>query len=303
MKFNKQLIPIFVLTLKDSSREKIIRTRLEELKLRYKIFYGVNAKLKKNINFLNKIYDKKRALQVLERDLDLYDLACAYGHIKIYNYIARNRVQNSIIMEDDCFPSETFKEWVLIKKSFLNNLDFVQFYSNSGLIFKKPDILLNKKFSIHKASTHLPLMNCYQINLKSCKFLLKYFNKKIFQTSDFPAEYFNKKIKQFFVTPIMAGTHINHFRTSTNKKIWSSVKILSGLRKLVPAYSLFNALIHISHIFFLFNKQTSYRFYKLNFLNYKIEILKNFFHKNYLNLSDLINNKNIYSKDIRKKID
>jgi hypothetical protein len=78
-----------------------------------------------------------------------------------------------------------------------SNYNFIQFYSNSGLIFKKPHIVLGNNFSLHRAKTHLPLATCYQINLKSCKFLLKYFKEKIFQTNDFPAYYINKKIKQF----------------------------------------------------------------------------------------------------------
>ena len=284
MKSQKKLIPIFVLTVKGSIREKIIKKRLQHLKLKYKIIYGINAKLKKNIETLRKVYNRQKTLKVLERDLDYSDIACAYGHIKIYKYIVKNRIKNSIIMEDDCYPSSDFKQWVLIKDNFFDHIDFVQFYSNSGLIYNKKYIEINNKFIIHKAKTHLPLLNCYQINIKSCKFLLKYFKEKFFQT------------------PVMAITHKNHLTTSTNKKIWSSVQFFSRLRKFIFLYSFFNALFHISHILFLFNKKNSYKFYKKHFLDYKIKVLINYFSRNYFNLPDLINNKNIYSQDIKSKL-
>lgn len=302
MKPQKKLIPVFVLTIKGSKREKIIKKRLQDLKLKYKIIYGINAKLKKNIKLLRRVYNRQKTLKVLERDLDYSDIACAYGHIKIYKYIVKNKIRNSIIMEDDCYPSSDFRQWVLIKDNFFDQIDFVQFYSNSGLIYKKKYSKINNKFIIHKAKTHLPLLNCYQINIKSCKFLLKYFKEKIFQTSDFPGEYFGKQIKQFFVTPVMAVTDKNHITTSTNKKIWSSVHFFSRLRKFIFFYSLFNALFHISHLLFLFNKKNSYKFYKKQFLDYKIQVLINYFFRNYINLPDLINNKNIYSQDIQSKL-
>jgi GR25 family glycosyltransferase involved in LPS biosynthesis len=166
----KKKIPIFVLTIKGSSREKIIRKRLNKLGLRYKIIYGINAKIKKNIDFLKKIYDKKRANNLLERDLNYSDIACSFGHIKIYKHIVKKKIKYAIIMEDDCHPSKIFLNWSLINYNLFNKLDFVQFYSNSGLIFKKPHLILGNNFFIHKAKTHLPLATCYQINLKSCKF-------------------------------------------------------------------------------------------------------------------------------------
>ena len=287
----KEKIPIFVLTIRGSKREKIIRKRLNKLGLRYKIIYGLNAKIKKNINFLKKIYDKKKANILLERDLNYSDIACSFGHIKIYKHIVKKNIEYAIIMEDDCQPSKSFVDWVLINYDLFNKLDFIQFYSNSGLIFKKPHIVLGNNFSLHRAKTHLPLATCYQINLKSCKFLLKYFKEKIFQTNDFPAYYINKKIKQFFVLPIIANPSLNHFYSSSNKNIWASVRFFDQIKKIIPFYNFLNSLLHISHIpfIFFFIKKYSYKFYKKHFLEYKYKVFTNFFYKKYLNMPELIN--------------
>jgi len=294
----KKGIPIFVLTIKGSKREKIIRKRLNKLGLRYKIIYGLNAKIKKNTNFLKKIYDKKKANILLERDLNYSDIACSFGHIKIYKHIVKKNIQYAIIMEDDCNPSKMFVDWSLINYNLFNKIDFIQFYSNSGLIFKKPHIVIGNNFSLHKAKTHLPLATCYQINLKSCKFLLKYFKGKIFQTNDFPANYINKKIKQFFVLPIISNPSFNHFRSSSNKSIWASVRFFEQIKKVIPFYNFLNSLLHISHIPFIlfFINKHSYKFYKRHFLEYKYKVFTNFFSKRYLNMPDLLDNVTHYIK-------
>lgn len=294
----KKKIPIFVLTVKGSNREKIIKKKLNKLGLRHKIIYGINAKIKKNTDYLKKIYDKKRANNLLERDLNHSDIACSFGHIKIYKHIVKKNIKYAIIMEDDCHPSKMLVDWSLLNYNLFNKFDFIQFYSNSGLIYKKPYVNLGDNFSLHKAKTHLPLATCYQINLKSCKFLLKYFKEKIFQTNDFPAYYINKKIKQFFVLPIIANPSFNHYRSSSNKNIWASVRFFNQIKKAVPLYNFINSLLHILHIpfIFFFIKKHSYKFYKKHFLKYKYNVFMNFFSKKYLNMPDLINNASNYIK-------
>ena len=286
------------MTVKGSNREKKIKKKLNKLRLGYKIIFGINAKIKRNADFLKKIYDKKRANNLLERDLNHSDIACSFGHIKIYKYIIKKNIKYAIIMEDDCHPSKMFIDWSSLNSNLFNKFDFIQFYSNSGLIFKKPYVILANKFSLHKAKTHLPLATCYQINLKSCKFLLKYFKEKIFQTNDFPANYIGKKIKQFFVLPIIANPSFNHFHSSTNKNIWASVRFFDQVKKVIPFYNFINSLLHISHIpfIFFFIKKHSYKFYKKHFLEYKYKVFMNFFSKRYLNMPDLLNNRTHYTK-------
>ena len=54
MKKNCKTIPVFVLTLKDSLRERILRKRLNLLDVNYKIFYAINGKQKKKFKILNR---------------------------------------------------------------------------------------------------------------------------------------------------------------------------------------------------------------------------------------------------------
>ena len=196
-------------------------------------------------------------------------------------------------MEDDCSPGPSFAQWVNLKKKYMKNFDYIQFYSNSGLIYKKIYTNVDGNFFIHKAFSHLPLTTCYQINLKSCKYLLSYYRNSIFQTSDFPGSYMLKNIKQYFVLPQIVSIDEHHVNTSTNRKIWDSVDYFSKIKNILPFYDFFNSVITILHIpyLFFFYKKYSYSYYKKYFLLLKWNIFKNYFVRKYININSLLNNK------------
>ena len=99
-------IPIFLQTFKESKNLKYCLLRLKELKIKYKIFYSFNGKLKKNHSLINKIYNSTKARSRIGREMSSSEIACAYGHIKIYEYIVKKKIKNSVIIEDDAFISK-----------------------------------------------------------------------------------------------------------------------------------------------------------------------------------------------------
>lgn len=294
----KNQIPIFVLTYRGSKREPLIKKKLDNLDLIYKLIYGLNAKIKKNEKILNSYYNSNRSKKIFKKELNLYDIACSYGHMKIYKYIKKKKIKCAIIMEDDCSPGTSFIEWANLNNKFVKSFDFLQFYTNSGLIYKKPFKNVFDKFFIHKAFSHLPLLTCYQVNLKTCGFFLNYYKDSIFQTSDFPGDYFQKKIKQYFVLPQLISLDEKHHNTSTNKKIWNSVIFFDKIKNLIPFYNFFNTVITILHIPYLlfFYKKYPYSFYKKYYLLLKWNIFKNFFLRKYININSLSDNKSKYLK-------
>ena len=252
----KNQTPIFILTYKGSVREPLIKKKLHTLDLKYKLIYGLNAKIKKNKKILNSYYDLNRSKRIFKKKLNLYDIACSFGHMKIYKYITKKKIKSAIIMEDDCSPKPSFAQWVNLKKKYIENFDYIQFYSNSGLIYKKTFMNIDDKFFIHKAYSHLPLTTCYQVNLKTCKYLLNYYKNSIFQTSDFPGSYMLKNIKQYYFLPQAVSIDENHLETSTNRKIWDSVDYYDKIRNILPFYNFFNSAITICtfHIYYFFIK-------------------------------------------------
>jgi GR25 family glycosyltransferase involved in LPS biosynthesis len=292
----KKQIPIFVLTYKGSIREPLIKKKLNGLNLKYNLIYGLNAKIKKNQNILNSYFDLIKSKKIFKKNMNIYDIACSFGHMKIYKHIKKEKIQYAIIMEDDCSPGPSFVQWAHLKKKYLKNFDYIQFYSNSGLIYKKSFTNIDNNFFIHKAFSHLPLTTCYQINLKACKYLLNYYKDSIFQTSDFAGSYMLKNIKQYFVLPQIVSIDEHHLLTSTNRKIWDSVDFFDRMKSIIPFYFFLNSLFTILHIPYLlyFYKKYPYTYYKKYFLLLKWNIFRNYFLRKYININSQINNKSKY---------
>jgi len=71
----KNQIPIFILTYRGSKREPLIKKKLDNLDLKYKLIYGLNAKINKNKKILNSYYDSNRSKKIFKKKLNLYDMA------------------------------------------------------------------------------------------------------------------------------------------------------------------------------------------------------------------------------------
>ena len=58
--------PVFVLTIKNSRREHLIKKRLNTLGINYKIFYAIDGRNQDNFKILYKRYDRKKCLKTLD---------------------------------------------------------------------------------------------------------------------------------------------------------------------------------------------------------------------------------------------
>ena len=226
-----QKTPIYLLTTKRSKRKKFILSRLKKLKLNFKIIHGPNAKDAKDQKLLKKIYNSKESKKNTNRKLNFFDIACAYGHLKIYKIIVKNKISTAIIMEDDCFPSKEFYNWVRINKNKIIKYDILQFIAPDGFLLKRNPENINKLFKIYKAATKLTTTTCYQINLRTCRYILKKTNNKVCSTADWPLNFLIDNINQYLVLPFIACVKSDHLKTSTNKKIQLSRINRSKLKK------------------------------------------------------------------------
>ena len=88
------LPPIFVISLKNSSRREFIAKRLRGLGLQFEFFDAV--------------YGKELSEEELAKvDYHFYK---AYSHINIYEHMVENNIPSAIILEDDAIISQFFKE-------------------------------------------------------------------------------------------------------------------------------------------------------------------------------------------------
>ena len=194
------MIPIFVLTLKGSKREKIIKKRLNDCGLNFKFIYGINGKDKKNYTYLEKIYNKKKAEFILGRQMPYSEISASYGHLKIYKYIKKKKINKALILEDDAWPSKSLKK-ILKVKNLANDYDVIGLNCYDGFVYKKSNRQILNKFNLHKAKTHLINTSAYIISLKTCKVILKKTKGKVISVPDWPINFIKNNIVSSVLLP------------------------------------------------------------------------------------------------------
>jgi GR25 family glycosyltransferase involved in LPS biosynthesis len=303
---------IFVITIKNSKRESYIRKRLNDLKLKYKLYYAIDGNDNKNYSFLDSKYNKSVSENIMGNKMNYPEISIAYSHLSIYKHIVENNIPRSIIMEDDCFPSKNIIKWINCSDDQLNNFDLINFYSVSGFLYKKPYFITNNGFKIYKAYTHIPNATCYQINLKACKYIVKKSCNKIFTVADWPILFSKKELDLYSVVPLLSGVHFDHLSTATNKSLWKNKNYVEAIKKKIPLYRLLSAFYYIFHIPILLGRKVwggpkaslklRYSYYKEFYLNKKICYIKNFFLEEFIDLDKYEFNKYFYSKDLHSNL-
>ena len=168
------MLPIFIQSYKGSKRLQQLKKRFKKLKLNFKIIYGVSPLDLRDKNFLNKNYDSNFFLKKTGRKMINAEIACAYGHLKIYKHIIKNKIPEAVIFEDDILPSNNLK-FILNNYSY-KNIDILVFLSTSGFISK------NNKFerlNTHSIISHFNSSCAYRINLKTCKKIISVTKEKL----------------------------------------------------------------------------------------------------------------------------
>ena len=233
-------IPIFLQTFKESKNLKYCLFRLDKLNIKYKVFYSFNGKLKKNNQLVSKIYNSTKVRARIGRDMRNSEIACAYGHLEIYEYIIKKKIKNSIIIEDDAFVSKNLIKVVRDKINTIKKYDIVTLSSTSGFIYKKNNNF--KDYELCKFKTHCNGTGGYIINLKTCKKIIKENQKKVCTVADWPLNFKKSKIKSAILLPfclVLINQNFSHLE-SKSKEIRS--KFLSSIYTILRYFYYFSLM-------------------------------------------------------------
>jgi GR25 family glycosyltransferase involved in LPS biosynthesis len=282
------MIPIFVQSFKGSKKLSTIKSRLKQLKLKYKIIYSLNlTKFNKKI-FKDNFYNDQKARQILGREMGGTEIGCAYGHIKIYKHIVKNKISRAIIFEDDAWPRNNFVN--LYNKNFIYKyIDILVFVSTSGYVEKKGTNF--HKYKIHKYISHFNGTGAYLINLKTCKKIIDATNGIVSSVSDWPINLVKNNIQSAIILPPivkLVRQNSSYIKKDRNKLVKDYF-----IKKIIPNFILNILLIlyYLLYIPYFFKRYPDLGFYREHFVDKKIIILKNFFTRNYLDIEKLIYNK------------
>ncbi|HDR1862121.1 TPA: glycosyltransferase family 25 protein [Pasteurella multocida] len=193
-----------VISLKNSPRRQIISHRLSGLGLDFEFFDAVYGKdlteeeLEKiDYEFFPKYCGSKGALT-------LGEIGCAMSHIKIYEYIVANNLEQVIILEDDAIVSLYFEEIVLAALQKLPNRREILFLDHGKAKVYPFMRNLPERYRLaryRKPSKHskrfIVRTTAYLITLEGAKKLLKH---------AYPI-----RMPSDFLTGLLQLTHINAY--------------------------------------------------------------------------------------------
>lgn len=177
------------------------------------------------------------AIDGKKENMDLH-IACTLSHIKAWNYVLENNIDNYIIVEDDVFFCDKNK-WINITKNLYLNLDWdILLFGYFGLseinknysfvekiLFKLPlvgnDLYKNpnsKKINNNLFIPESPLgLHCYTINKKSLIKIKKIFNVP-YNLPDVMLNLNARNINIYAIAPCLAYQNINKFGSSLSYK-------------------------------------------------------------------------------------
>lgn len=90
---------VFVLNLEhNKERRKYMQAILKDIPITYEFFPAVYGK---EINNIDEVYDSKKTLKVLNRELNDGEIGCALSHRHIYKKMIDENISQALILEDD----------------------------------------------------------------------------------------------------------------------------------------------------------------------------------------------------------
>lgn len=164
----------FVINLeKDNVRREFISRQLNDQGITYEIISGVyGASLDKNERA--RLYDDRKAKLNCSRSLVSAEIGCSLSHLKVYRRIIEQKINVSLILEDDVLLPENFKR---ILNDCLKKFD----RPVPTILLLSPgvgDVNSNRIISINGDYKALPYRSgyytsSYMINLAAARFLLE----------------------------------------------------------------------------------------------------------------------------------
>lgn len=295
-------IKVIIITLKKNNRINILKKRLKEINVNYKILKSIDGKLYKKNNKLDFIYDKQKTLGNIGRDLSDPEIGCAASHLKAYSYIIRSRIQQAIIMEDDAVPSKFLYQWIKSNIKVENNKILNFFCYPYGFIEKKSHkAFFNNSIKLHNVVGHTFGAACYQINNYTCKKIISLTQNKVTGYPDWPFSVTLHKINLSVTLPLLACVNDegwSHLRKEREKKLKNN----EFIKKILPSkiFNILRVLYYLSYFPYLTSKYPNKHFYYDYYVQIIITKFKNFFSNKYLQLEKIYYNKNYYFNDIKK---
>ena len=154
-----------------------------------------------------------------------------------------------------------------------------------------------------KITTKLKNYFCYQINLSTCKKIIQLTKGKVCGVGDWPFNVEKSGIKLNVTIPYLIS--FNNYKSNTEKERSKLTIDSFKIKKILPMFlnTTLRTLYYLSFYPYLIKKYKNIDFYKEQFFNKYLELIKNFFTKKYYNTNKMFLKKKFYVSDLCKKVE
>ncbi len=184
-------LSIFIINLKKDVNKKLHMQKLcDKYSLDYTFIEAIYGKeLPRDI--VSKIYNQEKAVKEIGRELTLGELGCALSHMKIYEKMVNENIENAIIFEDDISFDATILEAISSIKNFPTDWECVllcyyrmAFYKKNYCINFRNRLQVGKRLKIVRFTALMHSTAAYVINQKGAKKLLSSMKEGIYKPVD-----------------------------------------------------------------------------------------------------------------------
>lgn len=163
---------VFVINLKqDEARRIFITTQLRSLGVSFRIIDAVNGNALEQEEY-NRLVDLK-AVSEQRGWLTRGAVGCALSHLKVYETMVKEKIQHSLILEDDCILNTDLKQLITNVRNQLRDGEvlLLNYKSFNKIILKSVQNLNETKYSLAELAipTHIGSSAAYIITLKAAQ--------------------------------------------------------------------------------------------------------------------------------------
>lgn len=166
-------LPIWVLNLKrDTEKRLFMQEQLDKFGVQYQIVEAIDGRTLRPDEL--KPYSKEIALRDFGRELTSGELGCALSHIKMWNQMINEQLNEVLILEDDIHVGRAIFDVLAERENFPDDYQHINFSTRAKQVPFGEFIT-----DIYRASNHLErpyLTSAYLLTMKGAQYLLKLAN-------------------------------------------------------------------------------------------------------------------------------
>jgi glycosyl transferase family 25 len=187
------MIPIFIISLKDSPRRGLIGPAMERLGIPFEFFDAVDGRRMSQAELAAAYEGSRPKFQHLSPG----EIGCALSHMSIYRKMVADNIPAAIVLEDDAEVGPSLYDFIARIPDIPMYAGLISFFSTQGIVRRRPAYRFGA-VGYHAAST-MPWSTVGYFIRRSAAEVFVRRNPRISRTADWPIGF--HLVRSFVVVP------------------------------------------------------------------------------------------------------